>query len=164
MRALVLFVSLLFLTPAMAAPLDESPRILHDRIITIMKQLKKADVLDDESKCEPSSDGVFCNIWSAGRNFVAIYGSASSRILGIRVVPATGEMSDYYYLLVSTIVAVNMGSRDVTPFITLAKTLAEFVSDNKKYTKNEGGLSYKVAPWYVKELKKSFSVVEIERE
>jgi hypothetical protein len=163
MRLLVLFVTLFFLNPAVAAPLDESPQILHDRIITVMKQLK-ADVLDDESKCETNSDGILCNIWSGGNNFVAIYGSASSRTLGIRVVPATDDMSDYYYLLASTIVAVNMSIQDIAPFITLAKTLVQCVSDNKKYKEIRYGLSYRVAPWYIKELKKSIPVVEIEPE
>jgi hypothetical protein len=164
MRVLVLFVTLLFLTPAIAAPLKESPQILQDRIITFMKQLKKADVLEDESTCETNSDGIVCNVWSARKNFVAIYGSASTRILGVRVVPASEDMSDYYYLLVSTIVAINMSSKDVTPYITLAKTLVENVSNNKKYRENKDGLIYSVAPWYIKELKKSFPVVEIEPE
>jgi hypothetical protein len=164
MRVLVLFVTLLFLTPAIAAPLKESPQILQDRIITFMKQLKKADVLEDESTCETNSDGIVCNVWSARKNFVAIYGSASTRILGVRVVPASEDMSDYYYLLVSTIVAINMSSKDITPYITLAKTLVENVSNNKKYRENKDGLIYSVAPWYIKELKKSFPVVEIEPE
>jgi hypothetical protein len=161
MRTLVLLMTLFFLTPAVATPLEESPRILQDRIITLMKQLKKADVLEDESNCESNSEGIVCNIWSAGKNFVAIYGSSSSRILGIRVVPASADMSDYYYLLVSTIVAINMSNKDTTPFITLAKTLVESISDNKKYRENKDGLIYSVAPWYVKELKRSFPVVEI---
>jgi hypothetical protein len=162
MRVLVLLVTLLFVTRAVAAPLQESPQILQDRIITLMKQLKKADVLDDDSNCESNSDGVVCNIWSAGKNFVAIYGSSSSRIVGIRVVPASPDMSDYYYLLVSTIVAINMSNKDITPYITLAKTLVESISNNKKYRENKDGLNYSVAPWYVKELKKSFPVVDIE--
>jgi hypothetical protein len=164
MRALVLLVTLLFLTPAVATPLEESPRILQDRIITLMKQLKKADVLEEESNCESNSDGIVCNIWSAGKNFVAIYGSSSSRILGIRVVSATDDMSDYYYLLVSTIVAINMSNKDTTPFITLAKTLVESISNNKKYRESKDGLIYSVTPWYIKELKKSLPVVEIEPE
>jgi hypothetical protein len=164
MRALVLLVTLLFLTPAAATPLEESPRILQDRIITLMKQLKKADVLEEESNCESNSDGIVCNIWSAGKNFVAIYGSSSSRILGIRVVSATDDTSDYYYLLVSTIVAINMSNKDTTPFITLAKTLVESISNNKKYRESKDGLIYSVTPWYIKELKKSLPVVEIEPE
>jgi hypothetical protein len=165
MRLLVLFLTWFLSTSVMAASLDESPQTLRDRIIAVMKQLGKVNVIEDDSKCDTDPDGsTDCSVFSAGNNFVMIYGSPSSRILGIRVIPATEDMHDYFYLLVATIFAVNTDNQDFRPFIDLAGTLVQNIKDENKYRESKDDIIYRVAPWYVKELKQSFLVVEIEKE
>jgi hypothetical protein len=173
MRPFVLLLALLIATPAIAARitdlmqspkssgLEGSPNDLKDKIVAVMKQHGKVNVLEDESKCQskPDNDSVYCSIFVSGHDAVAIYGSSTRTDL-VRVIPAS---DDFYYVTAATVVAVNL-DRDLSPYPAIVKSLAQNLSEEKKYRESKDGIIYRVAPWYVKEFQRSFYVVEIERE